>query len=790
MIDKTDVLIVTVTEEESRAVMMAFREATGNNSKPESISDRTYLNFGEINGTRVFMALSEMGSGGVGGSQEGVRKGIEALSPSAVIMVGIAFGINEQKQAIGDVLVSERLMLYDLQRVGTNKEGNIEIIPRDDRPHASPWLINQLQVANLTWDKSKAKIRFGLILSGDKLVDNIDFRGQLLMFEPETIGGDMEGAGLYVACQNSKVDWILVKAICDWADGEKAKDKDARQQLAAHNAAAFVLHALQQAPLKRDREPYLQKEEGPQKFEQPFRESPKNIRISWIDAKGLFQIDKFTLAYIPLMNDWRKDKSPISELKLDSIKVSLDQHRYQLLDVFEKTQIDYDFHDDPSCKLLECYIGDAQNLNLVLQETSYGDYLKSGEHLDDPFPIDPRETFRSALATIVQGGGGEVQPQDLTNICGTGIFLITRDDKIIVSRHSEYSHVYPERWTFSASGLMKWGACPHPFMEIARKTFIEIRHQVDPSKVRLIGLGADARKLYFQFSFFEETWQTASEIIERHNIVPDYENQGLLRDRPRELFYLPFDLEKIISAIFENCWEPSAEACILTLCAKRFGPEEVAQALHARQGDWSKHEMRDEWDLRSTGKGDLPDMSVRYPLGRLPEERKRYIKAILGFMQNDLSNKDVIEIGCGTGGLTIRLIGIAKYLTCIDLCERMIQRNKQRLGKKANKVNYMTGFMQDYPTRKHQVAVCSLVLIHNVSDSDFIRLVGRICDCSDVAFIFEDITEGRPTSRNVTRLRPKQELVNAFEQFNFHLERSGDYKLFDDQIAFLKFVRM
>jgi nucleoside phosphorylase len=171
-------------------------------------------------------------------------------------MVGIAFGINEEKQAIGDVLVSEQLMLYDLQRVGTDKEGNLEIIPRGDRPHASPWLINRFQMANLSWDESKVKVRFGLILSGDKLTDNIDFRKQLLKFEPEAIGGEMEGAGLYVACQNSKVDWILVKAICDWADGQKAKDKDARQQLAAHNAAALVLNALQQAPLKRDREPY------------------------------------------------------------------------------------------------------------------------------------------------------------------------------------------------------------------------------------------------------------------------------------------------------------------------------------------------------------------------------------------------------------------------------------------------------------------------------------------------------------------------------------------------------
>lgn len=192
MIHKADVLIVTVTEVESRAVMKLFRETTGKDPKPETIGDRIYLDLGELNGTHVFMALSGMGTGGVSGSQEGVRKSIEALSPSAVIMVGIAFGINEQKQAIGDILVSERLMLYDLQRVGTDNDGNLEIIPRGDRPHASPSLLNRLQVTNLSWDESEAKVRFGLILSGDKLADNIDFRRQLLGFEPEAIGGEGE----------------------------------------------------------------------------------------------------------------------------------------------------------------------------------------------------------------------------------------------------------------------------------------------------------------------------------------------------------------------------------------------------------------------------------------------------------------------------------------------------------------------------------------------------------------------------------------------------------------------
>ena len=254
MAHKADVLIVTVTEVESHAVMDVFREATGKDAKPELVANELYLDLGDINSSRVFMALSGMGAGGLGGSQERVRKAIEALSPAAVIMVGIAFGINEQKQAIGDVLLSERLMLYDLQRRGTDAAGNIHITPRGDRPSSSPWLLNFLWVARLQWNQSK--VRSGLVLSGDKLVDNVDYRAELLELEEEAIGGEMEGAGLYVASQNNKVDWILVKAICDWADGKKEVDREPRQQKAAHNAAAFVLHALQQAPLKQpERDP-------------------------------------------------------------------------------------------------------------------------------------------------------------------------------------------------------------------------------------------------------------------------------------------------------------------------------------------------------------------------------------------------------------------------------------------------------------------------------------------------------------------------------------------------------
>jgi nucleoside phosphorylase len=239
---EADVLIVTVTKVESSATIAAFEQISDVKAKPQSIEDRFYFNLGTIGSARVFLTQSEMGSGGLDASLMTVYKGIEALSPTAIIMVGIAFGVNEQKQSIGDILVTEQLRLYDLQRVGT-QDGQEQIILRGDKPHASSWLITLCKSADLLWEG--AKVRFGTVLTGEKLVDNMDYRDRLQSMESEAIGGEMEGTGLYVACQDKKVDWILVKGICDWADGNKAQDKDSRQKTAANNAAAFVVHALQ-----------------------------------------------------------------------------------------------------------------------------------------------------------------------------------------------------------------------------------------------------------------------------------------------------------------------------------------------------------------------------------------------------------------------------------------------------------------------------------------------------------------------------------------------------------------
>jgi nucleoside phosphorylase len=239
-----DVLLVTVTDVEARAVLDALQEEGNYTIYRLFIENNAYYDLGFIGGARTFMVQSEMGTVGPSGALLTVQEGIKALFPAAVVMVGIAFGVEPTKQRIGDILVSQQILIYELQRVGSGPAGELVIQSRGDRPQASPGMLARFRAGIHDWVGSR--VRFGLILSGEKLIDNQDFRDQLRKLEPEAIGGEMEGAGLYASAQRNSVGWILVKAICDWADGQKHQNKSRRQRKAARNAANFTLHVLRQ----------------------------------------------------------------------------------------------------------------------------------------------------------------------------------------------------------------------------------------------------------------------------------------------------------------------------------------------------------------------------------------------------------------------------------------------------------------------------------------------------------------------------------------------------------------
>lgn len=202
-----------------------------------SHGSQTYY-VGKFGSYGVVHVQCNMGGVESGSSTHTVRDAVESWEIKIVVMPGIAFGVDEEKQSIGDVLVSEAIAHHDKRRIGTDK-----VIHRSQDMRACPVLLNRFK--NVTgWqfpinETANAQIIPGLILSGEALVDNKEFRDALKESHLTAEGGEMEGAGLASACGSKSISWILVKSICDFADGNKSKNKKQNQKIAAESSVSL-----------------------------------------------------------------------------------------------------------------------------------------------------------------------------------------------------------------------------------------------------------------------------------------------------------------------------------------------------------------------------------------------------------------------------------------------------------------------------------------------------------------------------------------------------------------------
>ncbi len=229
-----DVLLVTATEVETAVVCEVF-SALGDTTFHKGAN--TYRDLGSHGGARVALVRApEMGAGGVGGAALTTSEAVRALGPSAVIMVGIAFGVDPESQQIGEVLCSTRIVDYEQVRVGSSDD-----VDRGVMATPPPAILGRFQNAKIGYD---GRVEFGLMVTGAKLIDNQEFRDELVRRYPDARGGEMEALGVCAVCERENVDWLIAKAYCDWADGNKRENKARDQRLAAERAAQFVRHTL------------------------------------------------------------------------------------------------------------------------------------------------------------------------------------------------------------------------------------------------------------------------------------------------------------------------------------------------------------------------------------------------------------------------------------------------------------------------------------------------------------------------------------------------------------------
>lgn len=238
-----DILLLYVNDIEQNALVETITADDGTPSRLRIIGDLAVLDIGVVGGLRVFATGTNMGSATSGGSATVTLDAIHELQPKQIIAVGVAFGMDEEKTPLGTILVSEKVSNYELQRIGeklTLQRGDIVSV------HLHLKQRFKLAYAKKFW--TGASVKFGELLSGEKLIDDPAFKNELKTYYPEAIGGEMEAAGIYSAASLKRCDWIVVKAVCDFADGNKGSDKKARQTEAANNAAAFVHHVLTAYP--------------------------------------------------------------------------------------------------------------------------------------------------------------------------------------------------------------------------------------------------------------------------------------------------------------------------------------------------------------------------------------------------------------------------------------------------------------------------------------------------------------------------------------------------------------
>ncbi|AQR66071.1 hypothetical protein BXU06_14185 [Aquaspirillum sp. LM1] len=235
------VLLITFNPHETDAVQKAFPE----HSDTDVSGEYPFARLGVLHGHELLHLRSPQGRKA---AQHSCQWALNRFQPCAVIAVGIAFGLDKSKQKIGDVLVSSYLFDYENARINADDS----LTHRGPRPSASPKLLKRLEALHHDQRESSLwpHVIIGPMACGDKLVDNAAFLRHIRHAEPECIGGEMEGAGLEAACGPDKVDWLVVKGICDWADGHKnTPSKDDDQRTAARNAMTVVKALLSAAPL-------------------------------------------------------------------------------------------------------------------------------------------------------------------------------------------------------------------------------------------------------------------------------------------------------------------------------------------------------------------------------------------------------------------------------------------------------------------------------------------------------------------------------------------------------------
>ncbi|CAB3979785.1 5 -methylthioadenosine S-adenosylhomocysteine nucleosidase [Paramuricea clavata] len=248
----TDILLITANDHEFNACYSYMKHVQRGYSTKLGMVD--FGRFGDQNNPNVRVALMKSWQGPIE-AVIAVRNAAEILHPKVVLFVGICASMERAKAKLGDVVISAKLATYDDKKF--KADGTVEY--RGTKSNVSKNMSRLIINAAHGWkpplkDPKSLDVEVhpdAVMLSGSDLVNNRERGQELLDSFPDALGLEMEGAGLHAAVYDLGIEWAVIKAVSDFADGSKEKTK-LWQPFASAIAASVVYNMFQYPVVLKD----------------------------------------------------------------------------------------------------------------------------------------------------------------------------------------------------------------------------------------------------------------------------------------------------------------------------------------------------------------------------------------------------------------------------------------------------------------------------------------------------------------------------------------------------------
>ena len=217
------VLVLTANSIESNLLVRLLFQETGY-PLPTFVADNCVYRFGIISGLNVVhlqpQSISSHTKEGAGNALDGALK---RFTPKLVVSLGVAFGINPERQHVGDVLVSKYICAYDAKNKRTDGSFALskDAFFESDSRLMGGWM-SPLSCEAFPTDDSRVSFHWycDTILSGGTVLSDVEERdmlaGEVKSKGYDVIGGEMEGNGVYYECRKEDIPCVVIKGICDW----------------------------------------------------------------------------------------------------------------------------------------------------------------------------------------------------------------------------------------------------------------------------------------------------------------------------------------------------------------------------------------------------------------------------------------------------------------------------------------------------------------------------------------------------------------------------------------------